>query len=125
MIRWRCGLAPAHLQRLRGGGSADCRDLKIYVGRIGFDQLGPERAAQLGAVETRFKLPVETVDALIAAGGEALAVIRRIGRFSRGCEGSAPATAARKQGLLLRAVQPCISATVCQRCAGAFVARVM
>ena len=73
LIRWRCSLAPAHLQRLRRGGSADCRDLKIYVGRISFDQLGPERAAQLSAVETRFKLPVETVDALIAAGGEALA----------------------------------------------------
>ena len=43
------------------------------MGRISFDQLGPERAAQLGAVETRFKLPVETVDALIAAGSEALA----------------------------------------------------
>ena len=65
---------------------ADCRDLKIYVGRIGFDQLEPERAAQLGAIETRFKLPVETVDELIAAGGEALAAIRPIGRFSRGCE---------------------------------------
>jgi NTE family protein len=64
---------PAALMKLRGGGPGDCRDLKIYVGRIGFDQLGEERAARLGAIETRFKLPVETVDELIASGGEALA----------------------------------------------------
>lgn len=72
LVRWRCGLPAETLQRLRGGGG-DCRDLKIYIGRIGFDQFDPERAARLGAVETRFRLPVETVDELIAAGGEALA----------------------------------------------------
>jgi predicted acylesterase/phospholipase RssA len=72
LVRWRCGLPPAQLQKLRGGGG-DCRDLKIHVGRIGFDQFDPERATRLGAIETRFRLPVETVDELIAAGGEALA----------------------------------------------------
>ena len=72
LVRWRCGLPPAQLQKLRGGGG-DCRDLKIHVGRIGFDQFEPERATRLGAIETRFRLPVETVDELIAAGGEALA----------------------------------------------------
>ena len=71
LVRWRCGLPPAQLERLRGG-AGDCRDLKIYIGRIGLDQFDPERAARLGAIETRFKLPVETVDELIAAGGEAL-----------------------------------------------------
>jgi len=84
LVGWRCGLAPAHLQRLRGAGSADCRDLKIYVGRISFDQLGPERAARLGAVETRFKLPVDTVDALIQAGGEALAAHPTYRAFLKG-----------------------------------------
>jgi NTE family protein len=73
LVRWRCGLPPAYLQKLRGGAPGNCRDLKIYVGRVGFDQLGPERAARLGAVETRFKLPVDIVDALIDGGGEALA----------------------------------------------------
>ena len=72
LVRWRCGLPPAQLQKLRGGGG-DCRDLKIHVGRIAFDQFDPERATRLGAIETRFRLPVETVDELIAAGGEALA----------------------------------------------------
>jgi NTE family protein len=73
IIGWRCALPAAQAQRLRGSvGPWNCRDLKIYVGRISFDQLDPERAKRLGAVVTRFKLPVETVDDLIAAGGEAL-----------------------------------------------------
>ena len=40
--------------------------------RSGFDQLGPERAAALDAVPTSFRLPPETVDAVIAAGRESL-----------------------------------------------------
>ena len=72
LVRWRCGLPAAEVLKLRGG-PGDCRDLKLYIGRIGFDQLGPERAAQLGAIATRFKLPVDAVDELIAAGSEALA----------------------------------------------------
>lgn len=83
LVRWRCGLPPAYLQKLRGRVGA-CGDLKIYVGRIGFDQLGPERAARLGAVETRFKLPVETVDELIAAGSEALATHPTFRDFRKG-----------------------------------------
>ena len=42
------------------------------VNRVGFDQLGPERAKALNAVDTRFKLPAEQVDAVIAAGRDAL-----------------------------------------------------
>jgi NTE family protein len=51
---------------------ARCRDLRFYINRVGFDQLGPERAAVLNAVATRFTLPPQEVDALIAAGGDAL-----------------------------------------------------
>ena len=72
IVRWRCALPAAQLQKLRAGPWS-CRELKVFIGRVGFDQLDPARAARLGAVETRFKLPVETVDDLIAAGGEALA----------------------------------------------------
>jgi NTE family protein len=84
LVRWRCGLPPATFLKLGGGGPRDCRDLKIYVGRIGFDQLGEERAARLGAIETRFKLPVETVDELIASGGEALSLHPTYRAFLRG-----------------------------------------
>jgi NTE family protein len=73
LVRWRCGLPTAQMLKLRGNtGPWSCRDLKVYIGRISFDQLDSARAARLGAVATRFKLPVEQVDELIAAGGEAL-----------------------------------------------------
>ena len=72
LIRWRCGLSVAQRARFGAGPGWNCRDLRFYVGRISFDQLGPQRAAVLNAVETRFKLPAEQVDALIAAGSDAL-----------------------------------------------------
>jgi hypothetical protein len=37
-----------------------------------FDQLGPQREAVLNQIETRFKLPPDQVDLLIAAGRDAL-----------------------------------------------------
>ena len=46
--------------------------MKFFIGRISFDQLGPERAAALNAVETRFRLPPQQVDMLIDAGRDAL-----------------------------------------------------
>jgi NTE family protein len=72
MVRWRCAL-PAK-ERVKLGVPADwnCRDLQLYVSRVGFDDLGPERAALLNQAPTRFALPPDEVDALIAAGGDAL-----------------------------------------------------
>jgi NTE family protein len=46
--------------------------VKIYVNRVGFEQLGDERAKALNAVDTRFKLPADQVDAVIEAGHDAL-----------------------------------------------------
>jgi NTE family protein len=46
--------------------------VKFFIGRIGFEQLGAEREAALNAVETRFKLPPDQVEMLIAAGRDAL-----------------------------------------------------
>jgi NTE family protein len=76
-------LPPASLQKLRGG-PGDCRDLKIYIGRIGFDQFDPERATRLGAIETRFRLPVETG--------------RRVDRRRRRGAGAAPDVSGVPQG---------------------------
>jgi NTE family protein len=74
LARWRCGLNAGEVAKLRGeGGAWNCRDIKLFVGRIGFDQLDPDRAARLDRVPTRFRLPVETIDELIAAGADALA----------------------------------------------------
>jgi NTE family protein len=72
LIRWRCGLPADERAKLGAPADWNCRDLRFYINRIGFDQLGPERAAALNAVATRFTLPPQEVDALIAAGGDAL-----------------------------------------------------
>ena len=54
LIDWRCALPPDEVARLRGadGGRWDCRDLKLFVGRIGFDDL-PAMKARLDAIPTR------------------------------------------------------------------------
>jgi NTE family protein len=72
LIRWRCGLSAAQRQKYGAGPNWNCHDIKFFIGRVGFDQLGPDRAAQLQAIETRFRLPTEQVDALISAGSDAL-----------------------------------------------------
>ena len=73
LVRWRCGMAIAEVSRLRGTTAGwNCRDVKLFIGRIGFDQLEPGRADSLNKVPTSFKLPAATVDELIAAGGDAL-----------------------------------------------------
>ena len=73
LVRWRCRLPLAQVQRLRGSVAGwNCRDLQVFIGRLSFDQLDPARAARLNQVPTRFRLPVETVDELIAAGGDAV-----------------------------------------------------
>lgn len=72
LVRWRCGLSQAERARLGVGPGWNCRDLKFFVSRVGFDQLAPERAAALDAVKTSFNLPAATVDTVIAAGREAL-----------------------------------------------------
>lgn len=74
LVRWRCGLSAEARAKYGAGPGWNCRELKFYVGRVGFDQLDPARAAALEAVPSRFHLPAAQVDALIAAGREALRV---------------------------------------------------
>ena len=74
LINWRCGLSPEQRKRFGAGPNWNCRDIKLILTRVAFDQLGPARAKVLNAVDTRFKLPVDQVDAVIAAGRDALAV---------------------------------------------------
>jgi NTE family protein len=72
LVRWRCGLSAAERARYGVPSGWNCHDLKFYVGRVGFDQLEPDRAAALERVPTRFHLPAEQVDAVISAGRDAL-----------------------------------------------------
>ncbi len=89
LVRWRCGLSAAQRKKLGAGPNWNCRDIKFFVGRVGFDQLGADRAAQLQAIETRFQLPVEQVDALIAAGSDALRANPTFQSFLASLRGSA------------------------------------
>ena len=72
LVQWRCKLSEAERRKLGAPPGWSCRDIKFFVGRVAFEQLGPERAAQLNAVETRFNLPPQQVDMLIDAGRDAL-----------------------------------------------------
>ena len=94
LVAWRCRLSPTERARLGAGPGWNCRDVKFYVSRIGFEQLGQERAAQLDAVETRFKLPVAQVDMVVAAGRDALNANTKFRAFVRSLDGSALSPAA-------------------------------
>jgi NTE family protein len=72
LVKWRCGLSPADRHRYGAPAGWNCRDVKLFLARLAFDQLGPERSAALNAVETRFKLPPEQVEMLITAGHDVL-----------------------------------------------------
>ena len=72
LVRWRCGLPAVERAKYRVPAGWDCRDLKFFVGRINFDQLGRQRATELNSVPTRFKLTPEEVETVVAAGRDAL-----------------------------------------------------
>jgi NTE family protein len=72
LINWRCKLSAAERRSFGAPANWNCRDVKIFVGRVAYDQLGPQREAQLNAIETAFKLPPDQVELAIAAGRDAL-----------------------------------------------------
>lgn len=72
LVRWRCALSPAERARYGAGPSWNCRDIRFFVGRVGFDQLAASRAAELETIPTRFQLPAAQVDAIIDAGRDAM-----------------------------------------------------
>jgi NTE family protein len=87
LISWRCGLSADQRKRYGAPANWNCRDLKLLVNRVGFDQLGPERAKALNAIDTRLKLPTDQVDALIAAGRDSLRINPTFRDFLRGMGG--------------------------------------
>lgn len=98
LVEWRCKLSAAERRRYGAPPGWNCRDVKIFVGRVAFDQLGPQRAAQLNAVETAFKLPPEQVEMVVSAGQDALrnsnvfrAFLASLGRPPRGTPVATPA----------------------------------
>jgi NTE family protein len=81
---WRCGLSAADRSRLGVGPNWNCNDVNIYIERLGFDRLGHERAGILNAIPTRFSLPTEQVDLLIAGGADALRLSKAYQSFRQG-----------------------------------------
>jgi NTE family protein len=84
IVAWRWGLSPYLRKRYGAPANWNCRDIKLMVSRVAFDQLGPERAAALNAVDTRLKLPAAQVDAVIAAGRDAVHANPTFRAFLRG-----------------------------------------
>jgi NTE family protein len=72
LVRWRCGLSEADRRRYGAPPGWNCHDVQFFISRLSFEGLGPQRAAALNGVETRFKLPPDQIDMLIAAGRDAL-----------------------------------------------------
>jgi NTE family protein len=72
LINWRCKLSVAERRRYGAPNGWNCRDVKIFVGRLAFDQFDDARAAKLNAIVTNFKLPPDQVDMLISAGHDAV-----------------------------------------------------
>ena len=87
LVAWRCGLSEVQRKRYGAPPNWNCRDLKFYVERVSFDALGRERAKALNAVDTRLKLPVQQVDAVIAAGHDALRASPIFREFLKGVGG--------------------------------------
>jgi predicted acylesterase/phospholipase RssA len=72
LIDWRCQLSEADLRRYHAPPAWNCKDVKFFIGRIAFEDLGPERAGSLDRIKTTLRLPPDQVDMLIAAGHDAL-----------------------------------------------------
>jgi NTE family protein len=72
LINWRCRLSADDRKRYGAPPGWNCRDVRFFVGRVAFDQLGKQRAEALNAVETSFHLRPDQVDLAIAAGHDAL-----------------------------------------------------
>lgn len=100
LVRWRCGLSQGERHAYGLSDKWDCRDLKFFVGHLEFDQLGAQRAADLNAVPTRFKLAPEQVEMVVTAGQDALRANPTFRAFLHSLDGRAlaPASAAKPQG---------------------------
>lgn len=72
LVEWRCALPDQRVQELRGNLDGwDCKNLKLFVGQVSFEELDPARQDQLSTVPTRLRLEVEQVDLVIKAGVDA------------------------------------------------------
>ncbi len=70
---WRCSLPDAEVRRLRGSTRGwNCRDVAFSIGRVTFEDAGPQLKPLLDAVPTRFVLEPAVREMVIDAGAAAL-----------------------------------------------------
>jgi NTE family protein len=80
--QWRCSLSAAEVVRLRGSLAGwNCRDVAFHIGRVSFEDAGPELKSRLDRVPTRFKLDAATLALTIDAGTRAVAANPTFRRF--------------------------------------------
>ncbi|WP_188311882.1 patatin-like phospholipase family protein [Salinarimonas soli] len=73
MKQWRCSLSPAEVRRLRGSLQGwNCRDVTFSIGRVTFEDAGPQVKPLLDAVPTRFVLEPAIREMVIDAGAAAV-----------------------------------------------------
>jgi len=81
LVRWRCGLSADQRKHYGAPARWNCRDVRFFIGRIGFDQLGGQREDYLNKVKTTLQLPQDQVDEVIKAGEDTVANNDLIRRF--------------------------------------------
>ncbi len=73
LIDYRCSLSRKQVRKLLvNKGKWRCRDLKLFIGQINFDQAPKAMRSKLNAIPTRLRLPVAQVDLAIQAAQVAL-----------------------------------------------------
>lgn len=80
IVRWRCGLSGEERKRYGAPARWNCRDVRFFIGRLGFDQLGQQKEDYFNRVKTTLQLPQDQVDEVISAGDESVTnsdVVRR------------------------------------------------
>ncbi len=82
LVRFRCGLSPERVRRIRGTTAGwNCRDLDAVVEHLSFADLDAETTRRLNEIPTRLTLPRAQVDSLVAAGRRVVADNPRLTRI--------------------------------------------
>ncbi len=72
LIAWRCALPPERARELGADDGWDCGNVSFAISMVSFEDLPDDDAKKLGATPTRVSLPADQIDALIAAGRQAV-----------------------------------------------------
>ena len=84
VIRFRCGLTPADVTRLRGSTDGwECADVKFSLAFLTIDRVEPQYRPQIEETETRLTLSPEQIDAAIEGARTGTLALRRLREYVR------------------------------------------